>query len=435
MSGRARRLSTRVTVVAGLTCVGAAIAFVPSAANAARPAAAVQTMSPMARLMAVQAQLDGIVSDVSAQASFESAPGFASLVVHQQANDITLYWHGSMPAAVRAAVSRQPRIVVKSAPFTKHALDNERGLIFSQQAHRSTKLSRRVQVTESGPAADARYLLVGVSGSLKLARTLPAIANSKVTVHLYHAADAVPLSRWNEGIPFKGGGWIANKTTGTACTSAFPAHFANDSSVNFMLTASHCVKTPVSEQAWYAGAGNGSLGLQMGVDWSVTPTNDGASIHLGAAFGTANGGGAHAIFTGGANKTVAGSSTETTSQVTGSGGNSNGDILCVSGSYSGAVCNNKVISNDWGWTLPAGLTHGSKVTQQSGKGAVGEGDSGGPVYMTVSGGVQARGIVSAGDPGQNGTCQGAQTGTCYSTWYFGNINPILAALNMAVNTN
>jgi hypothetical protein len=104
-----------------------------------------------------------------------------------------------------------------------------------------------------------------------------------------------------------------------------------------------------------------------------------------------------------------------------------GDIVCADGSYSGQVCNNKITGTDI-WECESGDTKNSstcyggmvKAVNKTGALAVGNGDSGRPIYMPTKGGVKVGGIIAAivnGYPACNGY-PAASNRKCSSDFYF-----------------
>ena len=243
---------------------------------------------------------------------------------------------------------------------------------------------------------------------------------------------------WNPGrftLTFWGGAWIINDSLTYGCSTAFGAHNRNYPNDYYMLTAGHCLSN--FTEIWHAGAGNGAPGLPEGQAWSVSMNGDGASIRLGPQWGgTPNGGGGKHVYTRGVDRTGLGTG-EGNQMVRSKSANLNLDHVIVSGSRSGEVGRNRIENNEALWTFNhMGATwyvRGSRVVQLDGIGAVGPGDSGGPVFVPASGGVSARGIVSVGfGAATTGNCVGVQT-SCYSEWGFGDIHIALDDMNLYLN--
>jgi hypothetical protein len=361
--------------------------------------------------------------------------GFAGIRINPIVNSLNLYWHGTLPSALAdfvAQMSRSTKIAVRPSRYTKSTLDRLRTKIFS------TSLYRRYGIDVVSVPPTGAGLNIGVSRTIEMAKRMPVLRRMNVPLHFSYRPILPTLSSYTrqaDKAPFSGGAWITNPTSSVACTSAFQAHFANDATKNFMLTAYHCFDLPNDNALWYAGTGNQlTPGEPLGEQWNGSTNYDTGTIGLGPSFGgTPNGGPEASIYVSGYNST-------SIRTVKGDSSNTAGDIVYVGGAYSGEVGNNKIISNDTEWHFDEQgipfVVDGSEATLQNGKGlgAIGPGDSGAPVYTYTTGGVSVRGINSAGAASSETTgCYGIQT-ECFGTWFFTNVKQLLPRLNLALTT-
>jgi hypothetical protein len=426
-----QRRATAVGVAVLLSLVLAGSGIQPAAGAGGQGKSGDHPSRSLSTLEVTQARMHEVADELDAEVKREGLQGFAGLVVAPETSEMTIYWRGAAPPAVqRIAAStgnRGIRAAIKGAPYSLDELKAFRDRIIGDAGFRSSGIS----LLEVNPSGDG--LTIGLRASEETAKQLGAIAQSSIAVRYIHA-DPQPLYRWRDTPPFWGGAWISDVSY--SCTSGFPARRSNPTEY-YMITAGHCFGPNLGDQ-WFAGAGIGATGLVEGVSWAVSPSYDGGIIRLDGLFGTPGGGGANRIYTGGVDVTASGyMSPESSQLVRSKSANLNGDIVTVSGAYSGEVGGNRIVANEAIWALPInGITwfmHGSHVNQVQHLGAVGFGDSGGPVYVYASGGVSARGIVSAGYFDNTGPCQGAQTAPCTWDWLYGDINGIVSDLNITLN--
>ena len=210
-----------------------------------------------------------------------------------------------------------------------------------------------------------------------------------------------PASRNYDGSPFWGGAQINAPAGG--CTDAFSWY---SGPYQMMLTAGHCapnggsVSTPVysmgsvnaeSEESWNPGTGTVYLTGQS------TYRGDIALIRINSGKSSEGW-----MYTGGWNSNSGANVKQMWSRSPQSG-----DSYCTGGYASGEVCSWVVdwVGGDYYYSgtgeTARHVTHGTKKGQ-----CIDLGDSGGPVYTYVTGGVAAKGIIS-----------GAWIGDSYADWY------------------
>ena len=116
-----------------------------------------------------------------------------------------------------------------------------------------------------------------------------------------------------------------------------------------------------------------------------------------------------------------------------------GDWLCTSGAYSGARCNEQVIAVNvtiWVGYYIYGMVRAEQVNHTN---AVGNGDSGGPVFSLSAdpNKVIAKGTVSAIDTSTSVACTGIPTGngrTCAWRFYYADVVNSLNRYGAAIVT-
>ncbi len=203
-------------------------------------------------------------------------------------------------------------------------------------------------------------------------------------------------SRASDSAPFKAGAFMRKSNGG--CTTAFKIGHIS-SGVQSLITAHHC--SPDNGVSWHQGV------------YASTPMT--STNYLGLSTGQAPGGSDIGRLGGPSNSLAA--------WVYGAGPSSNsgyptigwtnpavGAVICYSGAYSGAVCQNEVTNsglsvcyiNDPGSPCYDDLV---RTAQTSGIPAAGNGDSGGPAFVLTAQGAYAAGVISGI---QNGsiTCTG-----------------------------
>jgi hypothetical protein len=204
------------------------------------------------------------------------------------------------------------------------------------------------------------------------------------------------ISRLSDTAPFKAGAFMRKSNGG--CTTAFKIGHIS-SGVQSLITAHHC--SPDNGASWHQGLYDTT---------AMTSSN-----YLGLSTGQAAGGSDIGRL-GGPTNTLA-------AWVYGAGPSSNsgyptigwtnpavGAVICYSGAYSGAVCQNEVTNS--GLTVCYLNNPGSpcyddlvRTAQTSGIPAAGNGDSGGPAFVLTSQGAYAAGVIS-GIQNASPTCTG-----------------------------
>lgn len=394
-----------------------------------REAEASRELSPVEK---TQLKMHEVAAAVESAVAAHNLTGFAGFVLAPEASRISLHWKGVVPrriADIAAGAKRSGiEVVFRPAPYTLEELRAFQQRIAKDPDRERVGISL-VEIKSTGEG-----LIVGVRGGAEQAREISSIKSSFIPVE-FVTADIQPMARWADSPSFWGGAWIGDGAR--ICTSGFPARRGSGLSTEyFMVTAGHCFGPDLGD-IWFAGAGFEFTGLPEGASWSLSTANDGGLINLDAVqFGTPGGGGGQRIYTGGVDPLGQGNG-ELSQPVKGMSATLAGDTVFSSGAYSGEVSSRVDTNSALWWFTVNGATwmvSGSHARQPQGRGAVGPGDSGGPVFTYTSGGVSARGIVSAVDTRTQSSDCGEEQDRCYTDWFFGHITPLATDLNIVLNT-
>jgi hypothetical protein len=259
----------------------------------------------------------------------------------------------------------------------------------------------------------------------------------------------IAVNRAHDSPPWNGGDYIINDPATGICTSGFGAH---SGSAEYLITAGHCfgvneliVNGSPKLTGVYTGVGNlttrGSYGKKNGIDAEMLKTN-------------LDGGSSKAIYTGSSMK-------PTISDVSGTASSPAGDQVCDSGAFEGEVCDIVIkkttpmpecIKESEGPKTfrdrPRDYSEISKIItvcdifeakQASGKLAVGNGDSGGPVFRFNGSKLYATGIITAMPGTGTVKCPTEQypnlsTRFCSPTLFYTDISNILSEFKVSINT-
>lgn len=236
--------------------------------------------------------------------------------------------------------------------------------------------------------------------------------------------------RANDSAPWNGGDFITDALTGD-CSSGYGAHRA----VQYMITAGHCFQRGrqiLNGSTTQSDLMNGQLFgnfMPLGPVTSKAGGNLDAEIIRTSAFG-------------GSSKLVyAGSSTSSERDaVSGTIVTPRGRQVCQDGAFEGEICglvvrnSNPICIN----TNDGRFCHIHKAVNTKGRIAVGQGDSGGPVFRFQGSLLKATGIVTAQGPASNcPTYQGPHGDLgrqCSSILYYTTIQTILSHFGLTINT-
>jgi hypothetical protein len=282
--------------------------------------------------------------------------GFAGIVLED--DHVALWWKGAVPREVTAAVARAE---TRAPVELEHA----------RYSNAELRAAAEVIEAERDPAvhavkipADGSGLVLGTTSA---AATRGLAGAVDVPMRTVVEEPLAPVSRQNDGPPWKGGATIV--LGNAACTSGFSVR--NGANQRFLLTAGHCgnpgvrVTDPTGEFIGNAGAKHGDHDIML------IPTGNVVNQQY-----------------------LGGGDSNTTTVVRGWGDVYTGEILCQSGVTSaretgGPVCDIRVL---FFYADREDLVEGEQL---DGRQAARPGDSGGPVYGPSSaGGVIAKGTVT-----------------------------------------
>jgi hypothetical protein len=431
---------------------------------AAGPAAQAASAPQADGVNAGQLAADAVADQVDALVQADHLQGFAGEVVNPQTRGLTVYWHGRPPVTAMAltASARASAVAVsfRPAPYSQAQLNGFRNQILDSPGIGAAGISMIIIYPQ------ATGLSIGVAHGSAAARRLPVIARSKIPVSFF-TATAVPLTyltpvattpararpdatsssvpgRWNDDPPFKGGASIssifklAGKDEQEWCSTGYGVHFSNAKKRFFVTTAYHCIAfRELLTQTFFISTDKKKV---VGNTFSGAGNYDIATLDTRG--GVKNAGGGRQIYMGSA--LINSSHAQTLAPVRGSSQTQVGDIVLTSGSFSGTRTKIKVKSTDAVWeaiTADGAVEYrvfGVYAVQKNHSNAAGQGDSGGPVIVTVKNGISARGIISAGVSSSRTACTGVHTGEfkyrkCYWGLLYTPIGPALSELNLSLN--
>lgn len=225
----------------------------------------------------------------------------------------------------------------------------------------------KVEVAESNAGQHRSADLFASYGSLVEVESVPEVETSML------------MDRHNDFAAWNGGSFITDNKTGD-CTSGVPVH--DGLGTKYLLTAEHCFSlgARVYNKSALIPRGTGNfigvvsnvLGGNRGIDAALINTNSSKLIFTGYTTGA------------------------TTANISGFVGSPAGAKVCHSGAFEGEICGFSVDANGCntfnGGKTYCNLLHASGTNPQ----AVGEGDSGGPVFTRTGSTVRASGIVTGG---------------------------------------
>jgi hypothetical protein len=345
-----------------------------------------------AQLMAVQRRLDSAADRIVAA----RASGYAGVITAPENREVQVYWKGTVPSSAQTILGDLRRTVPISVLPARYS---ERELLAE-----SNRLARQPGVTAVAPNADGS----GLSLSLR-SRSFAEGAMRASTIKVTSTTVATPAlaSRGNDSPPYWGGArW-------NGCSTGFAIAIAG---VTKMLSAGHC-------------AANGNAAYDGGGDYMGTVSGDNNAYDR-LYVNTTSGG---RIYDGGVG------TGEFSKPVVAATHSYVGDWLCTSGAYSGARCNIQVKAVNQ--TINVGYTIYQivRAEQVDHTNAVGNGDSGGPVFSlsTDPNKVIAKGTNTAIDTSTAVACTGVPSGggrTCAWRFYYVDIVNSLSAYGASLVT-
>ncbi|MFE7131609.1 peptidase [Streptomyces sp. NPDC057638] len=366
--------------------------------------------------------------------------GYAGVITNPEKSALTLYWKGTVPAAVRQATTsdRRVKVTVAPAPYTRHQLTVARDRVVERRSALPGKL------TSVGPSPDGGGLLIGmapVGGKAVAARQSAAFARGvtgitggvKVTRVETSSPELsvgkVPAGQNPESFvgraggrrgaqAYGGAGWVFNNGR-EYCSTGFAARYWQ-TTASRMVTAAHCGSHGANAHSpeYPTNRPFGRVMIQrfnrdMGLLYVASNSDPGffkGYIWWGSWVGNP--------------------SHQQLRKVTGVNGNFVGNKVCSSGAPTGTVCDIRIEALDQ--TIPistpngALVHHGVKVRNRNhypnhrSIPVWGQGDSGGPIVQEDGAGhVHGLGTISASDLAYRTDCQGQPGRNCSSVGWYG----------------
>ena len=288
---------------------------------------------------------------------------------------VVLRWKGALPPAVKDAVEKARATVPVDIEPAEHT---------AAQLKAAALRVQKALVADSDAAfaislpTDGSRVVIETEGDVEQAKRVA--VSSGVPVRVTRGEVARRKSRLSDSEPYWGGARIINPENNSACTSGFAV---TDGWTRYILTAGHCGRPGGRILTGDRSREIGRASLEdQGFDLLLIPANVGGRIYDGGV---------------GVN--------EFSKRVSGWSSSYPGQWLCVSGSFTGAVCGVQTTNNFW-YSYCDTDRYGTsecywdlvEAYQRGGARAIQHGDSGGPVFA-LSGNydVIATGTISGGN--------------------------------------
>jgi hypothetical protein len=372
--------------------------------------------------------------------------GYADLSIDNQLHQIDLYWKGTIPSVVRAAVaSVDARVPVKvhQAAYDWHELETAAQALLNPESG-TVQLSNgqalnAQNVVATQPATGGSGLNISyfdpsrspqnaatesrgepLETALTAAAPLVNVGLVNVRVNVTNTTDAPDSTNLSRGDPPLHGGRAFLRGT-NACSTAFSI---KDSGHKLReLTAAHC--------AHKGDKINTSLGKPFGVTTTSNTKQDVAIFDNSrdtsrAPWTNEVEQGTHYLNPDGATSTATLSAREPV----------NGQFICISPAYSGGSCGIH-ITHPGTFYKPRNSEPIGPVFQafSNSENIVGPGDSGGPVFdsITIQDTINALGVISGKVGTPTTDCKGVRSGrTCARGMYFVGIQEAFHALGLTL---
>jgi hypothetical protein len=369
---------------ASMPAAGASTAHVTRAEPATAAASVPGRHAPVS-LAAVQQRLDSAATRLLAA----GGAGNASVVVVPRGRVLRIYWHGRVPANVRALARRVGvRVQFRLAAFT-----------FDRLVAEARRLAGVPGVVSVAPKPDGSGLTVTVTRSPAVMAQVPALLASRIPLTIKHGSRPRLLNgRQADTPPFSGGSRYS--TPLGQCTNGFGLEVPNSPKV-YEISAGHC----------------GTNGQAVTIPGQPAPA--GTVLNQSACRDTLwinyPNGVTGDIYTGAFNSLVTAPVASATSDFV-------GDLIATGGASSGEHLNIPVQAVDVfiavggiACKTVGPLTQAGYAKAQC---AVASGDSGGPAYSySGSGAVIARGTITAGTTAVTAMCPGVTPNGSNTVWY------------------
>jgi hypothetical protein len=374
--------------------------FVALVAQAVDPVASTAQPGPASPGLSASSPTDDVIPPV-AERIFDLGKdgGFAGQRTDYKNRAITVFWKGTAPTDVHDYVASRPFGVnvtlVEGAKYSRAEGNAARTRIWN------ASIATEIGIVSISVKGDGSGLVTGITQATQLSdaktRELKSTAGiEEIQVDLGRSQPkAFVASRTNDAPPWKGG---ARMILGGAelCSTGFAVLVG---SYGRLVSARHCDTTAnlaITDGAGQSIAPGGS---------SVAGIGDIDSLLIDPSASPAT---TPKVYSGAYNST-------TLKTVKNWYSNWPGDPVCASGASTGTHCGT-IYDDSQNINFNGYVVNVIQASAPSGSIMAGQGDSGGPVYKTVTGGVQARGIVLGPDT------DFAQTTSC------GTVNPDAAPI-------
>jgi hypothetical protein len=248
--------------------------------------------------------------------------------------------------------------------------------------------------------------------------------------------------RADDTIPWNGGDFdielnTSDEVTGL-CTTGYGAH---SGSTEYLLTAGHCASVGQLAANGGPAIADDTTATEMGENTSIGSFTKPDGIDAGLINTTDDGGSSIAVYTG--------SSTATqVDDVSGSLSSPAGDQVCSDGAFEGEICDLVIQKSS---PMPECITESEsssgptytvcdiyEAVNPSGGIAVGNGDSGGPVFRFSGSELEATGIITAQATATEKVCPtqyaGLSTRYCSPDLFYTSISSVLGEFGLTLNT-
>jgi len=380
-----------------------------------------------ASVWAKQHALDGVATQI--EATGKADPGYSNVEVDAQSNAITIYLTAQSAQSRRASYEKliPADVSVNFVPAMLSASQQDT-LSAAVMANEATMTSSGITPTAwgvqtlGGPYVITYAPIPGAVTSMAAVQSKFNLFGSGTVVFVAGALPK-PLSRGSDSAPFYGGDNAFGPTDGSLGSSDCTSGFTGKSTTNqadYIIVAWHCTWPGGSTNAMWNGPSQS--GSYFGPVTTSDPTADLAYV-----------------------KTTAGTlpyiwaetrgQSQFVKQVVGVLAPQNGDLVCTSGAYSEATCNEKITSFPIGWSVRNAYTNQVQSVSSgyivyaltSGALVAQSGDSGGPIFVNTgpnNSQAYAMGSVSAGVTGFQITCPSwvVQPEACFSRIYSPNLS-------------
>jgi len=360
--------------------------------------------------------------------------GFAGMYEHNDTGVLDLYWSGPLPESVAAIVadgnsSGVTLVAHEDAPYS--LLEIKDGMAAIRSSAGTNAFAGLGDPVELRPGHDGTGIaaVFTVDSTSTRPKTLASkariVTDVPVKVEIIDAADDASLtaySRQDDTNPWFGGATL--NVDGYFCSSGVGVT-SRGTGNNYMTTAAHCALNTSASSGPVSDGGGDSVGSWSKSSTRFSSTNDAmlvdpSSNNVGKS-----------IF-------VNGWGSSTYVPITDVANNVDGQFVCTSGAMTGAHCN--VVIQDHGvdrnlWGLEVTNVQIGKTSSPAGTIAVGDGDSGGPVYRNTGTSTNTyQGSIIAGlhviTCPSGGRAVPIADNRCYSTVYYSSGKHVLDDLGM-----